>query len=89
MNRNPVAARLAQRRRRKPGDLPKLKRALWETIRDLEEVLETATTSEETCRAAHAMAACGNAYTKLVQIGEYEARLSLIEQRLEELRAHA
>jgi hypothetical protein len=80
-NPNPVKARLAQRRRRKPGDLPKLLRALWETIRDIEEALETAQTTEETCRAAHAMAACATAYSKLLQIGEFETRLALLEQK--------
>jgi hypothetical protein len=85
-NPNPVKARLAQRRRRKPGDLPKLMRALWETIRDIEEALETAETSEETCRAAHSMAACANAYAKLIQIGEFEGRLTALEKALEEVR---
>jgi alcohol dehydrogenase YqhD (iron-dependent ADH family) len=81
-NPNPVKARLAQRRRRKPGDLPKLMKAVWETIRDVEAALETAATPDDTCRAAHAMAACANAYNKLLQMGEYEGRLAALEAAL-------
>ncbi len=86
-NPNPVKARLAQRRRRKPGDLPKLMKALWETIRDVEEALETAATPDDTCRGAHAMAACANSYVKLLQVGEYEARLAALETALAALKA--
>lgn len=88
MNRNPVKARLAQRRRRKPGDLHALTRALWGAIGDVELALVEATTNDERCRAAHAMAACCNAYVKLLAVGEYEARLARIEQWME-ISAHA
>jgi hypothetical protein len=84
VNRNPYAARLAQRRRRKSGDLHALVKAVWQAIRDCETALESAETNEERCRSIHAMAAIANSYVKLLQIGEYEARLTAIEAIVKE-----
>jgi hypothetical protein len=82
MNPNPYAARLAQRRRRKAGDLPALTKAVWQTVRDAETALEQASTVAERCTAIHAMAAIANSYSKLLQIGEYEDRLKTLEAQL-------
>jgi hypothetical protein len=82
MNPNPVAARLAQRRRRKAGDLQALTKALWQAIRDIERALETAVDHSELVSAAHALAACANAYSRLLQMGDYEARLAALEARV-------
>jgi HD superfamily phosphodiesterase len=82
MNPNPYAARLAQRRRRKAGDLHDLCKALWQGIRDAETALEQATTVAERCSAVHALAAIGNSYAKVLQIGEYEARLAALEAQV-------
>jgi HD superfamily phosphodiesterase len=81
-NANPLTARLAQRRRRKAGDLHDLCKALWQGIRDAEMALEMATTVAEKCAAVHSLAAIGNTYAKVLQIGEYEARLAALEAQV-------
>ena len=86
MNTNPLKARLAQRRRRKAGDLAHLMKALWGAIGDIEVALALGGTTEETFRGAHAMAACANAYARLIALAEYEPRLAQIEKYLEEQR---
>ena len=73
-NSNPLRARLAQRRRRRAGDLRALVKA-GQAVRDAETALESAETAQERCAAIHAMAAIANSYAKLLQAGEYEARL--------------
>jgi len=85
-NPNPVKARLAQRRRRRAGDLRALTKAVWQAIRDAETALESAKTNDERCRAIHAMAAIANSYSKVLQLGEYEGRLAALEKGLEEIK---
>lgn len=82
-NRNPVDARLRRRRRSKPGNLKSLVRAVWCTLRDAELSLVEATTVAERCSAVHAMASIAGVYVKLIQVGEYEARLARLEQFME------
>jgi hypothetical protein len=82
-NPDPYKARLAKRRKRAPGDLQELLRALWNAIADVETVMEGAESVEDVCKCAHALAGCGNTYAKLLQIGEYEARLARLEQWME------
>jgi hypothetical protein len=78
-NKNPVHARLALRKRRRTGDLQDLMRATWRGINDAEAALDMAVTVAEKCSAIHALSAIAITYTKMLQIGEYEARLAQIE----------
>ena len=82
-NPSPLAARLAKRRRHRPGDLQALLRAVWGAVRDGEIALAEAATGPERTSAIHAMAAIAGAYAKLLQVGEYEARLARLEQLME------
>jgi hypothetical protein len=85
-NKNPVQARIARRRRRKPGDLKQALLTIWNAINDVEHALNQAQTGEEICRAARAMSACILTYAKLLQTGELEARMAHLEMQLEALR---
>ena len=85
-NPNPVQARLTLRRRRRAGDLADLMKAVWQAVGDAEQALEQAETNDARCKAIHAMSAIATTYTKMLQVGEYEARLALIEKALEEMR---
>ena len=88
MNKSPHVARLAKQRLHKPGDMQALMAKAWGAIRDAEIALEMAGTVAEKCSAVHAMSSIATIYTKMIQVGEHEARLALVYNRLEEL-AHA
>jgi hypothetical protein len=78
-NHNPVQGRLALRRRRRAGDLRDLMRATWRGVNDAEATLDMAVTVAERCSAIHALSAIAITYTKILQVGEYEARLAQLE----------
>jgi hypothetical protein len=81
-NPSPLAARMAQKRRRKPGNLAQLVRILWQAVLEAQAVLEGADEGEweRTLRAVHALGQVSGQYAKLLEIGEIEARLSALEQ---------
>jgi hypothetical protein len=78
-NPNPYAARLAQRRAHKPGTLADLLKVLWTAIRDAEHLLYSADDPEFRLRCVHALSQAAGQYAKLLEIGEFEARLVQIE----------
>jgi|SRR4029450_5088122 hypothetical protein len=82
MNPDPIKARLARRRKRKAGDLPALKRAIWQSVRDTQLAAESAVTIPEICQTVHALAAISNSYTKVLQGVEVEARLAQLEAQV-------
>ena len=88
-NHNPVKGRLARQRNRQRGDLEALMVEVWLAIEKAVESLDLAVTGPERCSAIHAISSIATTYTKMLQVGEYEARLALVEQQLEELRTRA
>jgi hypothetical protein len=79
MNRSPFKARLAKKRPRQPGDLRQLQRVLWRALLEAEEILANADEPELTLRAVHAISQASGQYVKLLETGEFEARLAAIE----------
>jgi hypothetical protein len=84
-NPNPVRARLARHQKRR-GNLEDLMEKAWKAVLEAETALEYASLPAERTSAIHAMSSIVTSYGKLLQAHEYEARLALVEQRLEELR---
>jgi hypothetical protein len=80
-NPNPHAARLARKRRHKPGNLAELLRVLWQALLEAEAVLAEASgnDAELTLKAAHCISQCGGQYAKLLEVGEFESRLKALE----------
>jgi hypothetical protein len=66
--------------------MPLLIKSVWGAVRDAEIALADAETPAERCSAIHAMASIAGTYAKLLQIGEYEARLTHLEMQLEAMR---
>lgn len=82
-NRNPWQGRLSKKRRRKAGDLEQLQKVLWSAIMSAEATLYGAVDAELVLKAVHAIAQASSQYAKLLEVGELEARLSALEERLE------
>jgi hypothetical protein len=80
-NPNPHHARQAKKRRGKPGDLAALLRVVWGALLEADAVLQsTQGDNPELClKAVHAVSQCAGQYAKLLEIGEYESRLSALE----------
>ena len=81
-NSNPHQGRLARKRRRKPGDLQAVQRLLWTALLEAESVLLDAEDSDQRLRAVHAVSQASGQYVKLLEVGEFEARLAELETRL-------
>jgi hypothetical protein len=83
--RNPHAAVLVKKRRRKPGNLQELLRTIWTAILEAEAVLLAASSRQDeevTLKAVHAVVQAGACYAKLLEAGEIEARLAALEAAL-------
>jgi hypothetical protein len=81
-NPNPFKARLAKKRRRKPGDLDQLKAVLWGALCEAETVLRETSDEERVLRACHTISQASAAYLKLLETGELERRIQAMEQQL-------
>jgi hypothetical protein len=82
-NPDPFQARLGRRRRRrKVGDLAALRRKLWGAICEADDMLVGAEADELRLKAIHALVQAGMAYARILEIGEHEARLRAIEEKL-------
>jgi hypothetical protein len=79
VNASPYKARLGKKRARKPGDLAALTRVLWRAVLEAQEIMETAEGEDLRLRAIHAISQTSSAYAKLLEIGEFEARLAALE----------
>jgi hypothetical protein len=79
-NPNPYAARLARRRAQKPGNLHDLTRVMWTAVRDAEHLMYTAEDPEFRLRCVHALCQAAGAYARLLEVGEFEARLQALEE---------
>jgi hypothetical protein len=81
-NPNPVAARQAKRRAHKPLQMADLLKILTSAIREAEQVLYRAAEAEDhemVLKSTHAVSQCIGQYSKLLEIGEFEARIAALE----------
>ena len=83
MNRSPHKARLGKRLRGKSGNLTDVQRMLWYSLKLAQGVLDTAVEEDQILRAVHCVSQCAGQYAKLLEIGEFEARLAAIEATLQ------
>ena len=82
-NQNPVAGRLAKKAQSKPGTLADVQARLWEAIIKAETVMEKRGQKDETVlRAANCIGQLAMSYSKVLEVGEYEARLAAVEAAL-------
>ena len=79
-----------RKRRRKPGDLAALRRVLWQTIVEIEALIESPLVDddgEENVRAhqglvlkgAHALAQLSGSYIRLIEGSDLERRITALE----------
>jgi uncharacterized small protein (DUF1192 family) len=89
-NPSPHKARLAKKRRRKPGDLAAVTRVLWHAIVTAEDILNEADEADMQLRCVHALSQAAGQYAKLLEVGEYESRIAALEAevRLAQQRPH-
>lgn len=79
-----IKARQARRRRRKPGDLKAVLGKVWEALETAESDLQSAL-PDTRLRAAHAIFQGSSVYARLLEVGEFEARLALLFERTQAL----
>jgi hypothetical protein len=82
VNASPHKARLGKRLRHKPGNLADVQKILWYSLKLAQGVLDNATEEDQILRGVHAVSQCAGQYAKLLEIGEFEARLAAIEATL-------
>jgi len=85
-NPNPWQGRLKRKSQRKPGDLHALQCKLWGAILHCEEILESAATAEnddKRLKSIHALSQCCGQYARLLEVGEFEARLQALEAAMQ------
>jgi hypothetical protein len=82
-NPSPYQGRMRRKRRRKPGGLAALTRVLWQALLEAEEILLAEDSEPEMrLRAANTLSQASLSYLRLIETGEYEARLRAIEEKL-------
>jgi len=75
---------MARKRRHKPGDLTQLRAVLWQTIIEVEALLDTRPPSNDlVLKSAHALAQLAGAYTKLVETCDLANRLAALETAMQ------
>jgi len=82
------AYRRATKRARKPGHLADLQRVLWHAIIEAKWVLDQAEEPELRLRAIHALSQASGQYAKLLEIGELEARIAILEAKEAQYASH-
>jgi hypothetical protein len=86
-NKNPVAGRLAQKDRGKPGDLAAVQVLLWTALDKARGVMEASAQKDDmVLRAANCIGQLAMSYAKLLEVGETEARLQAVEVALRRLK---
>jgi hypothetical protein len=78
-NASPYKARLGKKLRGKPGDLPQVQLILWYALKRAQGILEDTDDEEPALRAIHAVSQVAGQYVKLLEVGEFEARLKALE----------
>jgi hypothetical protein len=84
-NANPYQARLAKALRHKPDDLDATRRRCWGILCLAYDEVGVAEDAEARRNAILAYAQVAGAYVKLWEAGEYEARLSALEENVHAL----
>ena len=82
-NTNPIQGRMAKKKRQRTGGLPALQRKLWIALLHAEDVLDQAEEAELRLKAIHALSQCAGQYAKLLEVGEIEARLKMLEEQVQ------
>jgi hypothetical protein len=78
---------MARKRRSKTGDLAQLRAVLWQTILEVESLLDTRPPSNDlVLRSAHALAQLAGSYTRLVETADLSKRLEALELAMQERR---
>jgi hypothetical protein len=77
---------MAKKRARKPGDIAAVQRLLWRALLEAEEVLNEAEEPELKLRAIHAISQASGQYSRIIEVGELEARLTALETAQKEYR---
>lgn len=83
---------MKRKSQRKPGDLQDLRRKLWGAILHAEEILESSVAGEEDdkrLKSIHALSQCCGQYARLLEVGEFEARLRALEVQMQRQTAGA
>ena len=79
-NPDPYEARKAkrQKRREQPGNLEDARTLLWKALQRAAELLSTED-PQLSLKAVHAVSQCAGSYAKILEVGEFEARLAALE----------
>jgi hypothetical protein len=80
-NPSPHKARMATRKKHKPGNLQDVLAIVWDALKTAQALLEEKDPVMQ-LKAAHGVFQGGMAYAKLYESGELEARLLALEQAL-------
>ena len=87
----PHKARLEKKKRRrvrKIGTLTDARRKLWQAITSAEEVLlDDQSDNLTVLKAVNSITSASTAYAKLIEVGEMQAQLDELQERLTQLRA--
>jgi hypothetical protein len=88
-NADPAAARAAKRAKRTHalGDLPAMRRKLWQAVVTAEEAMLRAADAGDTAgalRGVHALTQASGAFVRIVEAGEVEPRLAELERKIRE-----
>lgn len=90
-NPNPHQARAAKRRKRGAGSVQELQAVLWALVQQVRDDLEKrgadgepALPFEVRLKGVHALSQVSGTYLKATEVGELEARLAALEERMKE-----
>ena len=80
-NKNPYQGRMERKAKRSAGDITQLREKLWKALERAEGLMDS-DDAAVVLRAIHALAQATGPYLKAVEVGELEARLRAIEERM-------
>ncbi|MBS1912854.1 MAG: hypothetical protein JST22_12775 [Bacteroidetes bacterium] len=80
-NKNPYQGRLRRKVKRSAGDVDRLREKLWKALERAEGLMDN-DDAALVLRAIHALAQATGPYLKAVEVGELEARLRAIEEKM-------
>ena len=88
-NPDPYQARIARKRRGRNGSLATAQRILWRAVLKVEATLEDEKSAEMVIKCTHALSQALQAYGRLVETGQLEDRLKVLEAQLKNEVANA
>ena len=80
MNKNPIEARKARRKKAKKGTLEDVGRKVYAALERCEMLLEDMDPTIQ-LKAAHGVFQGASAYAKVLEVGELEARINALESK--------